>query len=473
MATSNLDKLTYTMYKVLPLVYDDALTYEEVVDAIVDKINEMIDAGFNDYTSLINEINAELDQLTTDISTEETTRKNDDNAIVGESALSSDSLDDVTAGSLLGQEIAARKYADGIPDAGGAEQNSLQYQINILGSTSQSAYVGHNYILIGDGLMQGVNGDSPSSKVSGWGQLFRDNLGSNFECYFDSSDDLTGASFTTGTTYLDQLKAEQAAIASAGGDANGITDIVILGGINEGSAEDSINTAMSGLMEYAKENFPKAFVYLGYLGVDGITKTQYYENIENYGGNYLADSKNLLTLSDYVGTDGKHLKSAGYDYYSFYINELIRNKHTMYKLGGLCTINSAAAEFNGGITPAFYEYVMPRGYVTTTVAVDGYGSGDALNSPVSQTGVFVSTGYASGNGFSIGSTATTVLTGRPSGHILWHGASGLCYTPTGSFTVTLSGTTVSCEQAFVSDTSRTDTQTKSLMWAYQTNFTSC
>lgn len=480
MANSNLDQLTFTFYKVLPLVYDEALSYDEVVYACVNKINEMIEAGFNDYTGKISEINAELDKLTNDITVEITTRKNQDNAIAGnDTGTVPTKLDDVSASSLLGQEKTARKKAD----------DNLQSQINQLENASVSAYVGHNYILIGDGLMSGVDGsNSTSTATGGWGDLFKANLGSNFKAYYsgtptglvNSTADLRNAGFTSSAnSYLQQLQAAYAYIGeekdSEGaliGDVNGITDIVILGGYNDANAtEDDINAAIEALMTYATTNFPKAYVYCGVLGTQGFdsnSATNYYKNIENYGGIYIPDSKNLYSLSAYIGTDGKHLTGGGYEYYKLYTNQLVRNKHADYELGGLALLANTPGAFADGIGAAFYEYTTPRGYKTVTTCYNYYDSAESDQiSPIASTG-YSSSGVADvyfGQSISSGQ-----LTNRPGTHILWEGLDGL----------TQSGTTKSRQYKITNGTisstytnliSNTYTGWTGGVWAGQTQVT--
>lgn len=59
-----LSKLRFRSYKVLPLVYDDSLSYYEVLCKVVQKINEIIDI-YSDIEEAIEEVRGYLDQLET------------------------------------------------------------------------------------------------------------------------------------------------------------------------------------------------------------------------------------------------------------------------------------------------------------------------------------------------------------------------------------------------------------------------
>lgn len=72
MSDLKVEHFKYWCYKVLPLVYDDSLSYYEVLDKVVEKLNELIDnydvngeviTGLQDA---INEINKWRDTFTVD-----------------------------------------------------------------------------------------------------------------------------------------------------------------------------------------------------------------------------------------------------------------------------------------------------------------------------------------------------------------------------------------------------------------------
>lgn len=59
---ANIEKLRYWCYKVLPLVYDDSLSYYEVLCKVVEKLNELVEK----YASF-DELVAEIEQAIADL----------------------------------------------------------------------------------------------------------------------------------------------------------------------------------------------------------------------------------------------------------------------------------------------------------------------------------------------------------------------------------------------------------------------
>jgi hypothetical protein len=59
---ANIEKVRFWCFKVLPLVYDDSLSYYEVLCKVVAKLNEMIDA-MQDLPEQLKEIEAAIAQL--------------------------------------------------------------------------------------------------------------------------------------------------------------------------------------------------------------------------------------------------------------------------------------------------------------------------------------------------------------------------------------------------------------------------
>lgn len=59
---AGIEKIRYWCFKVLPLVYDDSLSYYEVLCKCVDKLNEMVDS-LNGLDATIDDIKAAIAQL--------------------------------------------------------------------------------------------------------------------------------------------------------------------------------------------------------------------------------------------------------------------------------------------------------------------------------------------------------------------------------------------------------------------------
>lgn len=59
---ANIDKLRYWCYKVLPLVYDDSLSYYEILCKVVAKLNELVEK-YASFDELVEEINSAIKEL--------------------------------------------------------------------------------------------------------------------------------------------------------------------------------------------------------------------------------------------------------------------------------------------------------------------------------------------------------------------------------------------------------------------------
>ena len=115
------------------------------------------------------------------------------------------------------------------------------------------------YIFIGDSYN---TTDTPAGGVPivPWSSELVQYLGLTSSDYYNSG--VSGAGWVNGTTFLTQLQT----LANSMTDAvkNSITDIVVLGGIND--AEDTdIYTAMSSFSSYVATNFPNALITIGMI----------------------------------------------------------------------------------------------------------------------------------------------------------------------------------------------------------------
>lgn len=68
---AGIEKVRFWCFKVLPLVYDDSLSYYEVLCKVVDKLNEMIDSldKLSDTVADIKAVIAELEQWIKNVDT--------------------------------------------------------------------------------------------------------------------------------------------------------------------------------------------------------------------------------------------------------------------------------------------------------------------------------------------------------------------------------------------------------------------
>lgn len=67
-----IDKVKFWCYKVLPLVYDDSLSYYELLCKVVSKLNELIE-NYASYNDVVAEIQTAIDKLQQQIDSFDTT----------------------------------------------------------------------------------------------------------------------------------------------------------------------------------------------------------------------------------------------------------------------------------------------------------------------------------------------------------------------------------------------------------------
>ena len=159
---------------------------------------------------------------------------------------------------------------------------------------SEVSLLHKKYIFIGDSYN---TTDTPpgGSPIVPWSHYLVDCLGLTSSDYYNSG--VSGAGWVNGTTFLSQLQTLAGDMTAD--EKNSITDIVVLGGINDPVSENSnVFTAMSTFSTYVATNFPNAMITTGIISwgktdADRInlrTKFQVY----NYGANY----KNMRILED-------------------------------------------------------------------------------------------------------------------------------------------------------------------------------
>ena len=72
MCGETMDKVKFWCYKVLPLVYDDSLSYYELLCKVVAKLNELIE-NYASYNDVVAEIQTAIDKLQQQIDSFDTT----------------------------------------------------------------------------------------------------------------------------------------------------------------------------------------------------------------------------------------------------------------------------------------------------------------------------------------------------------------------------------------------------------------
>ena len=197
-----------------------------------------------------------------------------------------------------------------------------------------------NFILIGDSFAYGVDPTHDSSTGVGWIKHFINTVGAETGCnvYYANVSVLPGvAGFASSLTFLSMIQSLSNTIT----DKDSITDIIVLGGSNDVSANGvtgaAIVSGIENFCEYCRSNYRNAKIKIGILSSrlrlmcsDSAYTMECYKESTTFGADYIGDAINLYTNPDYISSDNTHLTQAGYEHYTKVLNELILSGHCNY-----------------------------------------------------------------------------------------------------------------------------------------------
>lgn len=199
--------------KILPLTYEEGISYEKQLQKIIAKVKELIEAAHEDYGEIATGAQEDLDSYS----------ENTQTAISNASKAGSKQISAIREG--LQKEIEARKSAD----------SEIQEKIeNAKNAPVEEKPLNRLYIICGDSLMLGENG---------WGK-FMEKAGVNLATNLDA---ISEADLSTPLSQLERIKENI--------DADLVTNIVLIGNIN--SLEDA-----SDFPSKAREKFPNANILI-------------------------------------------------------------------------------------------------------------------------------------------------------------------------------------------------------------------
>ena len=197
---------------------------------------------------------------------------------------------------------------------------------------------GHNYILLGDSFSIGIDGNNNTSTVAngGWATRFKTMMAPYCNVYTASDSKISIGAGNTGFASSQKFQTIIEALYNSNiMDTNTITDIIVLAGTNDIPYETNIENAIKIFANYCHTHFKNAKIYIGALGTNiksmFSTIAPKYKTCEKYGCGFIEETKNLMCIKSYVGSDGTHLTSDGYSFYQPYINEAIISKKTYFE----------------------------------------------------------------------------------------------------------------------------------------------
>ena len=253
------------MAKIIPLVYDDTLSYYEFLCKVLNKLNEVIGA-----------VNTDLNQI--------------------------DSL--------------VKKYVDEYIESGDISNiiNALEDRIEAL-ETNEKGWSGRKVLWVGDSYGNGWNGSTsitdPYSVCSAYLGCTYTNI-SRGGCRFGDSSTASQYRFIT---LLEEYVA-------AHDDMESYTDIIVIGGANDICHNPSadLSGSITSVCEYIREHFTNAKIHIGmvarlintgsyqtgFVNFDNILK-QYIKYAAVNGAYYIKDSELINHNYSLLASDGIHL----------------------------------------------------------------------------------------------------------------------------------------------------------------------
>lgn len=320
-----MNTLNEKFYAVLPIEYDDSLTYPEAVHKTVERINTLIETGSKKYDEIISEIESELQNLKSDVNeqlNDQTTKRGNDTAQRNES---------------IDAEISAREAEDA------RFIRVIEEALN-----NVKSYYSRGFILLGNAL---------TSTGKPWTEYVKEKLEGKYQVaeYHDKNGGLSSSNTypNLGAMYRQALKG--VAVPER------ITDVIVLTGNND----DNPSHAYAVLTESCfaiKSGTPNATLRYGYFG-----KTKYpnetadaYANIQSELDGlkaqtdvpieYLADSRYLTGNIDFWNSEKTELKDSACDVLNPYILQLVLKGHVSYNFTRQVTADLPSSFVSGDTT---------------------------------------------------------------------------------------------------------------------------
>lgn len=285
----------YTFTKILPTVYDDSLTYYELVSKIQYKLNEVINnenvlsEGFvelyeyvkNYFTDLNiqNEINNKLDQMASDGTLANIINQEIFNNKLDTSVFNEFKTENENTLEEMNQTISENK-------------STLEGQINTLNTNLTNdidKLKDKNIIVISDSYGDGYT-QNEGNIESFLTKLKNDLNAKGFNIVTSSHG---GDGFKNGA-FLTQLQNLSATIQNK----EMFTRIYVVGGYNDINGGDLITTGITQFLTYAKQNYPNARVYTCFVGMTNVAEPQNTQDLladANYKWNEMTSDKTALT----------------------------------------------------------------------------------------------------------------------------------------------------------------------------------
>ena len=371
---------------VLPLVYDDSLSYYELLNKVVLYLNEMVEK-IKVIDPFMGEIAKEMQALKDYVDNwiESAHLDEEIDAYIDEKFASQTFADQLTAivNATVGPQITQlNTNLTNLTTRVGADETKLTNAI-------KGDWNSRSVLFVGDSYLTGWNG---TTSVKTYSDYMNDYL--HFANYYKAS--LSGCGFGTsvGNYYLTPITSFVANHSST--ELNAITDVFIMGGYNDkdSSVEDIIggDYGINATVTYVRNHFPNASITIGFLGRAlytpvAMTFAKMQRTVKAYrkgaiqaGCKYLEGSE--LCLHDYTlfSADHIHPTSEGYNQLGDYLTMLLLDKdfdyiYTDASYGGL-HVDFTNSAFNAMPT------MLYQGITRNAVTLDSYGGQHTFGTPI-------------------------------------------------------------------------------------------
>ena len=182
------------------------------------------------------------------------------------------------------------------------------------------------FFLFGDSLFDGFDPDSPTRHGWGyWVKHYLETKGYNVILATDIRTTPYGSAFAGNKTYVMHLNASLEAHPEY---ANmNITDVIVYSGTND--ANNDLSATENGIKDFVtaiKNVWKNANIKIGFISAIHSTKTKSVDNLfrdkcGKYGCEYIKHGYGLIAHKDKLSSDGTHLTTNGYEFYSPYLCE--------------------------------------------------------------------------------------------------------------------------------------------------------
>lgn len=333
----DIKKLWGRVQNVLPLVYDDSLSYYEFLGKVVNKINEIIDninGGFIDY------VKEEIDELLSGA----LFRSSDKTVVISE-----------TEGTVVEGE-----------NAEAIQIGNIRHKI----SGTDVSLKGKDIVFFGDSWTVGGSASVPSLRFStiaaGKLGMVERNFGVGASGFCIPNNEIISQVITAGNTMTDAEKAAVPIVVFIGG----VNDWRHRGDYNISSA--IFNSAVLSAVLRAKSTFPNAKIYVGISNATRTGMTDGWRNFITSAQNYIRRASGLDAIvmqwvaertnynSDYYRSDDLHLTDLGHSVLAGHIVQYILGgtDDINYYYGTLDVLDGVALEFSGHLFREGYDAVL-------------------------------------------------------------------------------------------------------------------